>query len=244
MSRKRTIEKYQQRRNDRLVTRGMPPVKFQIKLEYVGNKCLTQWPSSDRINVGKLTSTRSDKDEWLSTESGSHFKLSDNGKIKAGFGGKFTGQNPSEAFGNDPLLTGASGAIPRSDQKRMESHAKLYYDEIRKRKGDVSVIAKNSGMTEEDIEAIKNHVFINEYDLGGPVPERFYPSYDMAISWQRLIEGKDIQEMDIVMLKHELLEYGIMRDEKLPYSQAHDKANERYNYEEYCIELDRRAGVR
>jgi hypothetical protein len=43
--------------------------------------------------------------------------------------------------------TGASGAIPRSDRNRMDQHAELYYEEIRKRVGDVESIAKNTGFS-------------------------------------------------------------------------------------------------
>jgi hypothetical protein len=39
-------------------------------------------------------------------------------------------------------ITGASGAIPVSDQKRRIA---LYYEEIRKRSTDIQAIAKNTG---------------------------------------------------------------------------------------------------
>ena len=44
--------------------------------------------------------------------------------------------------GEQMSITGANGAIPRSDIERQETHAKLYYDEIRKRSDDIEVIAK------------------------------------------------------------------------------------------------------
>ncbi|MCL2772621.1 MAG: hypothetical protein FWD71_04650 [Oscillospiraceae bacterium] len=34
-------------------------------------------------------------------------------------------------------ITGASGAIPRTDFKRMRAHAERYYEEIRKRTTDM-----------------------------------------------------------------------------------------------------------
>ena len=40
-------------------------------------------------------------------------------------------------------IFGASGAIPRDDLDRMDSHAERYYEEIRKRKSDIKAIAKN-----------------------------------------------------------------------------------------------------
>jgi len=143
----------------------------------------------------------------------------------------------------DFYITGASGAIPRNDMKRMDDHAKLYYDEIRNRIGDVEIIAKNTGFSIEDIQIIKNHIFVNKYDLGDETPERFTPDYDMAVSWQRLTEGKNIHEMDIVLLNHELMEYRLMVQGR-SYREAHVIAENSYNYSKYIIELNRKAGIK
>jgi len=96
----------------------------------------------------------------------------------------------------------------------------------------------------EDIDNIKRHIFFNAYALDGKSVRRFDPSYDMAVSWQRLIDGKNIQKMDIVMLHHELLEHKIMTKHDMPYHVAHKQANEQYNYQSYCDELDRKEGLR
>jgi len=141
------------------------------------------------------------------------------------------------------INTGATGAIPRTDLYRLDKHAELYYEEIRKRENDVAAIAYNTGVPIEDIQRIKQHIFINEYDLGEDIPRRFDPDYDMAISWQRLIDGKNIQEMDTVLLRHELYEYTLMHEQQLSYSEAHEKAAELYNYQMYTDELDRKAGL-
>jgi hypothetical protein len=144
---------------------------------------------------------------------------------------------------NSTTSTGASGAIPRNDWARMDMHAAMFYEEIRRRKSDVSAIARNTGFSESDIDTIKRHIFINDYDLGEDMPRRFDPSYDMAVSWQRLIEGKAIQEMDIALLRHELLEHEYM-SAGMAYAQAHALANEQYNCEAYTSELDRKAGLK
>ena len=141
-------------------------------------------------------------------------------------------------------LTGAGGAIPRNAFAQMDQHAELYYEEIRKRTSDVSAIVKNTKFSEEDIVKIKNHIFFNEYDFGEDVPTKFDPSYDMAVSWQRLIEGTNIQEMDLIMLRHELMEHQLMNDQGLAYHEAHEKTNMLYNYEKYTVELDRKEGLR
>ena len=140
-------------------------------------------------------------------------------------------------------ITGAGGAIPRGDWARMDEHAERYYEEIRRRSSDISSIAKNTKLSEVDINRVKQHIFFNEYDLGEDKPRRFDPNYDMAISWQRLIEGHGISEMDLTLLRHELLEYKYM-SEGMSYEQAHELANEKYNYEGYIAELDRKAGIK
>ena len=140
-------------------------------------------------------------------------------------------------------ITGASGAIPRKDIQRMDEHAERYYSEIRRRKSDVSAIAENTGLSVENIKNIKEHIFLNEYALGDDKLERFSPDYDMAVSWQRLIDGKDIQEMDIVLLNHELMEYELMK-QGLLYKEAHEIAEKSYNYTKYVIELNRKAGIK
>jgi len=139
---------------------------------------------------------------------------------------------------------GATGAIPRTDLERLDEHSNRYYEEIRKRKHDVAAIAHNTGVPIEDIEKIKQHIFVNEYDLGEDGYRRFDPDYDIAVSWQRLVDGKDIQEMDIVLLNHELFEYNLMNEQKLSYKEAHKKAAELYNYQMFTDALNRKAGLK
>jgi len=140
-------------------------------------------------------------------------------------------------------FTGASGAIPRNDIKRMQEHAQRYYEEIRKRSSDVKSIENNTEFSKDDLEKIKQHIFINKYDLGYEAPKSFDPDYDMAVSWQRLIDGKDIREMDIIMLKHELMEYDLMVEKGLSYEEAHAITDKEYCYSKYINELNRREGI-
>lgn len=132
----------------------------------------------------------------------------------------------------------SGGLIPDSDEA--QAHAERYYESVRKMKTDVRNIAQNTGFSEEEISQIKNHVFINEHDLGGEVPERFYPNYAMSQSWQRLIDGKNIQKHDLTLLNHEKMESNLM---KQGYSQkeAHELAEKVYNYakesREYYAEI-------
>ena len=146
--------------------------------------------------------------------------------------------------GDGILYTGASGAIPRSDRDRMEKHAALYYEEIRKRTSDVEAISNNTGFSVENVRRVKEHVFLNTYDLGGTEPERFEADYDMAVSWQRLIEGKNIREMDLVLLNHEFAEYTLMHEKGLLYHEAHRQAEKLYNYIQYVKALDLKEGLK
>jgi hypothetical protein len=138
--------------------------------------------------------------------------------------------------------TNAKGAIPRSDYERMDEHAVRYYEEIRRRKSDVASIANNTGFSVEDVEKIKQHIFFTEHELGAEIPLRFSPDYDMAVSWQRLIDGRDIREMDIILLKHELTELTLMAQGH-SYEAAHLAAEAEYNYTKYTKELDAREGI-
>lgn len=114
---------------------------------------------------------------------------------------------------------------------KRELHAKRYYESVRKRnkENEINVISKHSGFPKKEVEKAYNHIFINEYDLGETV-RRFDEDYDMAQSWQRLFEGKDIKEHDLVLLKHEAMEFDLMNEDGLYYEEAHNIAEHKYNY--------------
>lgn len=126
--------------------------------------------------------------------------------------------------------------------KEAQAHAEQYYESVRKMKTDVKNISNNTGFSESDILQIKNHVFIEEHDLGGDVPERFYPNYAMAQSWQRLIDGKNIQKHDITLLHHEKMESDLMK-KGLSQLKAHRISEKKYNYakesREYYAEVNK-----
>jgi hypothetical protein len=124
----------------------------------------------------------------------------------------------------------------------MDEHAERYYEEIRKRKSDVAAIAGNTGFSIKNIDKIKKHIFINVHELGAEIPQRFVPDYDIAVSWQRLIEGKNIKEMDIVLLRHELMELEYM-NQGMDYDTAHRKTEMTHSYAKYTRELDAKEGI-
>ncbi|QWQ39297.1 hypothetical protein KMP11_02940 [Gemella sp. zg-570] len=133
------------------------------------------------------------------------------------------------------ISPGIHGALNDNNdpyQINRDKHAEKYYNYVRNRdkKKEILTIAINTGFRIEDIEKIYNHIFINEYNLVNDF-KRFDPDYNMAESWRRLREGKNIQNHDFVMLEHEFFEYTLMK-QGYNYRQAHDLTNEIYNYYE------------
>lgn len=115
--------------------------------------------------------------------------------------------------------------------RRRDAHAERYYEEVRNRdkRAEISAVAMGSGLPEEVVKSAYEHLFENKHMLDGEM-KFFDADYEIARSWQRLREGKDVQPQDIVLLQHEALEKSIMEEEGLEYRQAHDKAESAYNY--------------
>lgn len=137
--------------------------------------------------------------------------------------------------GSGIIKSGAkSGALTDKNDplyEKRDKHAEMYYESIRnsKKASIVKAISQNCGFSEAYISKVYDHVFVNEYDLYGG-RKRFEPDYDMAESFRRLREGKDIQRHDIILLKHEHLEYGLMNKFGILYDEAHDLTQRKYDY--------------
>lgn len=140
---------------------------------------------------------------------------------------------------SDTIKTGAkSGALTSKndpDFKKRDSFAEMYYREVlgRKREYEIKAVAKSSGFSTEDIDKVFSHVFEKKHLFSDGTIHKFSPDYDMAQSWIRLREGKNIQEHDMILLRHELMEANIMgKGTDIPYEPAHEKAQKQYNYAE------------
>ena len=109
-------------------------------------------------------------------------------------------------------------------------HADRYYEEVRKRSPyvDSNKIAKYTDMTPDQIEAIRNHVFIDEHLIDG-VMKRFDTDYYQAEAWQRLTNGEGTAE-DQFFLKHELRELTLEHEMGYTHDEAHATANSEYNW--------------
>ena len=113
-----------------------------------------------------------------------------------------------------------------------DRHAERYYEEVRKRAPgvDAKKIAAYTDFTEEQVEDIRQHMFLRIQPLDyGRKMERFEADYPQAITWQRLTEGKGT-ELDILMLRHEYLELTEMRLHGYNYDEAHRIANQTYDW--------------
>ena len=129
----------------------------------------------------------------------------------------------------DILLFGAISGALDPDSKEAQEHAERYYDLVRHMKTDVLRIARNTGYSEETISRIKRFIFLETHDLGDGKIERFAACYEMAESWQRLIDGKNIQKHDLTLLKHEIMERGLML-KGVSQHDAHIQTSRVYNY--------------
>lgn len=134
-----------------------------------------------------------------------------------------------------------SGALdPYS--KRADKHALQYYESVRKMKTDYIKIAKNTGIDVDEVKYIKNYLFVDEHELLTG-RKRFDPSYQISESWRRLIDGKNIQKHDLILLKHEVLERKLILS-GLSQDEAHIQASKKYNYTkeagEYYAKINKR----
>lgn len=138
---------------------------------------------------------------------------------------------------NEPAII-KSGAISGARNplgKAAQKHAEKYYGLVRSMKTDVAKISKVTGISISDVQTIKNHLFIDEHDLGESGIKRFDPDYAIAESWQRLIDGKP-EKHDMTLLNHELTERKLM-DQGLKQDEAHLLASQEYNYSKEVIEF-------
>lgn len=147
--------------------------------------------------------------------------------MKRAYGAEYRSYSLKSGLNNGIIESGAvSGALnPRS--LKAQEHADRYYGLVRAMTTDVKSISENTGMTTEEIQRVKDFVFFDEHDLSGG-KSLFLPNYDMAESWQRLIDG-NFEPHDLTMLKHELLEMSYM-EEGYSQADAHILASKVYNY--------------
>lgn len=136
--------------------------------------------------------------------------------------------------GRSKKVTGARITDP--DSKEAEMFAEQYYEEIRHMKNDVARIADNTGHSIDEIQKIKDYLFINKslFDEDTGEWRRFDEDARIAQSWQRLLinnGASKIKKHDITLINHELLEMKLKEENpNISHYDAHIQASMVYNY--------------
>ena len=107
------------------------------------------------------------------------------------------------------------------------------YDSIRECDTDICDIAENLGFKADNIKNVKDHVFYNEHDLDRYGPDeiehkRFDATLEQALAWKRLKTGTHTQD-DVTWIKHECTERHHELKYDSGYSEAHERAQSRYD---------------
>lgn len=131
-------------------------------------------------------------------------------------------------------VSGAISGALNPDSERADEHAKRYYETVRKMSTDVKRISENTGYSEDLIQSIKDFVFTEKHDLGDRI-DYFDPDYKMAQSWQRLIDGKNIMQHDLTLLRHEEMERNLMK-QGFSQEEAHKLTSVEFNYDKEARE--------
>ena len=126
------------------------------------------------------------------------------------------------------IKSGAISGARNPFGEKAQKHAETYYGLVRSMTTDVVKISKATGISEKEIQDIKNYIFLEKHDLGGEEKEYFAPDYMMAESWQRLMSGKP-EKHDITLLKHEIMEKKLMQS-GMSQEKAHIETSKVYNY--------------
>lgn len=116
-----------------------------------------------------------------------------------------------------------------------ERQAKRYYQKCCENNLDVEAISKNTGFSYDDVYKIKQHLMVEEHLFDNGSIKKFDPDIDQCLAWQRLIEGDNIRENDILLLNHELRELEYMKKTGCTYEKAHVYSTEKYDWESVML---------
>lgn len=203
---------------------------------------------TERASVDGVVPGSTNYEEWLRKQSvdrqkdilgPSRYELFKNGAPLKGFtvDGKTMSlskwkqvEGNTEKYGTPNL---AGGGIKKSDQTRRDAHANTFYEEIRNRKSatDVVKVSMNTGFSENEIKNIRNHIFTDIHDFDEGVKSRFAPDFEISQAWQRMEAGK-AADSDLVLLRHELKELTLMRENGYTYEKAHEIAHKDFPWAE------------
>lgn len=145
---------------------------------------------------------------------------------------------------NSGGLFGAYDEKNDPGSKKRDAHAEKYYAELRNssKKHFVDAVSKNAAVDAEIVAKTYKHIFEDKHDLDKGFTY-FEPDYYMAESFRRLRTNDHIQEHDLILLRHEALEYDIMHaNPDMSYEEAHRMAEKEYNYKKALIEWLKKEG--
>ena len=133
--------------------------------------------------------------------------------------------------------TGGHYYINKENDTQKDRQAARAYEQY-SREDDSKKISSVSGFTVQEIQRIRSHVFFRKHDLYDNRFNRFDPSYDMAVAWKRLREGKPLPR-DLTLLHHELFESEVEQKYNLSVAEAHRIADQKYAwYDQLMSETD------
>lgn len=128
--------------------------------------------------------------------------------------------------------------------KKRDAHAERYYAALRNsnKAGFVEAVSKNASVDAETVAKAYKHVFEDKHELDKGLAY-FDPDYYMAESFRRLRTNDHIQPHDIILLRHEAMEYDIMQaNPGMSYDEAHAITAKTYNYKKALIEWLKKEG--
>ena len=145
---------------------------------------------------------------------------------------KQSSNNSIEIQVGDQIYRFKNPSRKNADELQFEL-AEEIYDSIRKSDMDICDIAENLGFKADNIKNVKNHVFYNEHDLDRYGPDeiehkRFDATLEQALAWKRLEAGIHTQD-DVTWIKHEYAERHHELKYDSGYSEAHERAQSRYD---------------
>lgn len=142
-----------------------------------------------------------------------------------------------------PVIKGESGALYKRSEHILEfvpmmpseKVAKNLYLEFsqRNKKDVINKICSAGNFSYEDAAEIYNHVFEEKHltldRKGRQVYEYFDPDPEMAQAFNRILNSNKILENDIMLLKHELYERMLMKNNpEMIYYEAHKLVSKKY----------------
>jgi len=118
--------------------------------------------------------------------------------------------------------------ISLSKFNELETAAQKFYETMRTINHDINAITSNTGISQEIIKKIKDHLFLENHILNTGI-KKFAPEPNIAAAWQRLIENKFVRS-DLLLLQHEYVEALIMHGTEVRWREAHDLVNSVYDW--------------